>query len=131
MMIYVYGVLIFAAIAGAWAGYNTVDSRGYERAKMECVEANRKQAQKEVDNANKAVEAFEQERAKARVVFKTITKNVDHYIDRPVYSNICLDVDGLRDANAALNGALTPAGDSDAALPEPNAPRRRPGEDGA
>jgi hypothetical protein len=48
----------------------------------------------------------ELERAKSekQIVYRTITKRVETYIDRPVYQRECLDDDGLRDANAALAG---------------------------
>jgi hypothetical protein len=58
-----------------------------------------------------------------KVVVKTVIQQVNHdiekYIDRPIYHNICLDDDGLRDANRALQ-ATAPTGVPDAAVPKPN-----------
>lgn len=47
------------------------------------------------------------ERAKheKQVVYRTITKRVETYIDRPIYLRDAIDDDGLRDINAALAGA--------------------------
>lgn len=66
-------------------------------------------AQKEADAAAyqaKAIELnqvsaeLEQARNDRKIVYRTITRNVQTYIDRPVYQRECLDSDGLRDANA-------------------------------
>lgn len=47
---------------------------------------------------------------------KTIIRENVKLVDRPVYHNICLDSDGLYNANAAKNG--TP-GKSSAGVPKP------------
>jgi hypothetical protein len=67
----------------------------------------------------------ELERAKSekQIVYRTITKRVETYIDRPVYQRECLDDDGLRDANAALAGRAS-ASQSDAAVPAAGAAGR-------
>lgn len=57
---------------------------------------------REKAQANTASQNLEKGNAKDRIRYRTITKTVDRYIDRPVYRNVCFDADGLRDANAAL-----------------------------
>lgn len=47
---------------------------------------------------------------------KTIIRENVKIVDRPVYRNICLDSDGLRNANAAKNG--TPSEPADG-VPKP------------
>lgn len=42
---------------------------------------------------------------KQKVVYKTIYKQVDKIIDRPVYSNNCIDDSGRMLLNAALSGS--------------------------
>jgi hypothetical protein len=69
----------------------------------------------------------ELERAKSekQVIYRTITKRVQTYIDRPVYLHDCVDDDGLRDINAALAGA--DPGKPAAAVPATDAARRKDG----
>ncbi len=59
-------------------------------------------------NASAALEAGN---AKREIVYRTITKNVDRIVERPVYSGVCFDDDGLRLANAALAGIAVEAAD--------------------
>lgn len=47
---------------------------------------------------------------------KTIIRENVKLVDRPVYHNVCLDPDGLRNANAAKNG--TPVKSADG-MPKP------------
>lgn len=65
------------------------------------------------------------ERAKSekQIVYRTITKRVETYIDRPIYLRDAVDDDGLRDINAALAGA-TSASEPAAAMPATPATRR-------
>ena len=79
--------------------------------------AERQQRKDEMEKANAAALGLERKNEKAKVVYRNITRTVDRYIDRPVYRNVCFDADGLRDANAALVGALTPASKPDKPVP--------------
>jgi hypothetical protein len=67
----------------------------------------------------------ELERAKSekQIVYRTITKRVETYIDRPVYQRECLDDDGLRDANVALAGRAS-SGEPAPAVPAAGAAGR-------
>lgn len=122
MTAWIYGAMLLAALATISGGIYKIHDAGYEQAKAECAEASRQRELEERARADKAATNLEKDNAKAKVVYRTITKQVDKYIDRPVYRNICLDADGLRDANAALSGALTPAGEPDKRVPRPNTP---------
>lgn len=62
-------------------------------------------AQQQAINATQALEI---QRGKTEIKYKTLVREVEKVVDRPVYSNVCLDADGLRLANAALAGS-TPA----------------------
>lgn len=127
-MIIAYG-LIAALFVGMLAGlYHTGSTNGYAKAKAECVEAAAVQREAELGKINTATAVKEQEDVKAKVVYRTITKTVDKYIDRPVYRNVCLDADGLRDANAALTEPGSPASKPHDAVPEPDAVGRRDGQ---
>lgn len=71
----------------------------------------------EAKKANVASDTAEKVNAKDRVVYKTITQSVDKIVDRPIYRNICLDADGLREANSALARTLPDTGKPNAAMP--------------
>ncbi len=52
----------------------------------------------------KQAEKLEVKREKAKIIYRTITKEVDKVVERPVYRNTCLDADGLRLARCAIRG---------------------------
>jgi hypothetical protein len=112
IVIGVISLLVLGTLSGI--GYR-IHHAGYTQGKVECEEAAKKQREKEEKRIDKSATKLEKDNAKARVVYRTITKTIDKYIDRPVYRNVCLDADGVRDANIALTGARTPAS-------EPNKP---------
>lgn len=47
-----------------------------------------------------AAEGLEKDKREIEIRYRTITKTVTKFIDRPVYKNTCLDQDGI----AAING---------------------------
>lgn len=59
-------------------------------------------AQKQVIDAT---EQLETARAKTSIRYKTLVREVEKVVERPVYANVCLDADGLRLANSALAGS--------------------------
>lgn len=65
---------------------------------------------------NDTAAALEKAKNEKKIVYRTITKRVEAYIDRPVYQLECLDDDGLRDVNAAFAGHADP-GQPAAAMP--------------
>lgn len=113
----VYGLVALAILAVLAGIGRSIYSAGFDAAKLECEEAAREQREAEATQANAASTKLEAGNEEAKIVYRTITKTVDTYIDRPVYRSVCFDADGLRDANAALSGARTPAGKPDAPLP--------------
>lgn len=64
------------------------------------------QIQRGIDKAADVSEGLAKKDEETRVVYHTITRDVDKIIDRPVYRDRCLDDDGLQLANAALAGKL-------------------------
>jgi hypothetical protein len=79
-------------------------------------------AQQQALEASAQLEAA---RGKTAIKYKTIVKEVEKVVERPVYSNLCLDDDGLRLVNAALTGSATAAGQPVDTLPHPAGPGRR------
>lgn len=76
--------------------------------------------------ADSAVTSLETKNAASRVIYRTITQQVDKIVERPVYRNVCLDDAGLMLVNAALAGvAVAPPnpGDTHPGLSAPLTPR--------
>jgi len=122
-----YGLIalgIIATVTGfVWGGYAKGKAQGRAEVQAAWDDANAKARAAEAAKGNKAATGLEADRGKTRVVYKTITQTVDRYIDRPVYRNVCLDADGLRDANRALLGQGADPGQPDRPVPSPDPAR--------
>lgn len=104
MRIYVY-LAAAALILGAFgATYLYGRSAGADSVQLKWEEANRVQRAREAATANEAAIRLEGSREKDRIVYRTITKSVDKYIDRVELRNVCLDPVGVCLANAAISG---------------------------
>lgn len=113
---YLIVIALVALLAAAGGGYGV----GYDHAANACEAARAKAVDKALveykaraSQQNKVAEKLEVDDAKADAVYRTITKTVDRVVERPVYRNVCLDADGLRNVNAALAGAAANPGQPD------------------
>jgi uncharacterized protein YlxW (UPF0749 family) len=52
---------------------------------------------------NKVSADYEQLKSEQRVKVETVTREVQKIVERPVYSNICIDADGLRIINSLIS----------------------------
>lgn len=129
-----YLTLIAAAAAfagGAWIGHG-LTAASYQKdviaeqiARIEAIKKAADAVQAAAVEANHHAQELEKARAQREIVYRTITKEVDKIVDRPVYRNVCLDDDGLRVINDALRGeAASDTGQPDAAVSEPDAAGR-------
>jgi hypothetical protein len=84
-------VFLAVLLAGFFGGWQTrawkAGADDGRRIKAEGVEASRMRAQ-----------------AKIEIRYRTITKEVLHVLERPVYRNVCMDADGLRLLNEQISG---------------------------
>lgn len=125
--ILIYG-LIALAIIGLLSGIAwKIYSAGQTAKQVEWDRASTQQAKKETVQSTTAATQLEADNAQAKIVYKTITRKVDKYIDRPVYRAECFDIDGLRDANSALSGQAADPPKPDYSLSQPDAAGRRQG----
>lgn len=76
-----------------------------------------KDAFRKLERSDQAAKGFENDKAKIRTEFLTITKEVDRVVQKAVYLNVCFDDDGLR----LINQASSPA--AAASQPAPAVPR--------
>lgn len=100
----VLGLAILATLSGI--AYKIRES-GKDAIRLEWAEANRAQREREAKQAAAAATKKEVGDAKAKVIYRTITREVDKIVEREVYRNICFDADGLKSANIALSGGFT------------------------
>ena len=117
-----FGLIVYAvlalAILGTLAGIGyKIRESGKESVRLEWAEANRIARAAEEKKAQAAATKTEAVRVEIRYRTKTITKEVDKLVDRPVYRNVCLDTDGLRLARCAIRGQSADTCKPDKPLP--------------
>ena len=102
----ILGILIAGIVlVGALSGFVAMERKaGGDKVRVEWAEANRAARAAEEKKAQAAATKTEAVRVEIRYRTKTITKEVDKIVDRPVYSATCLDADGLRLARCAIRG---------------------------
>ncbi len=102
----ILSVLILVAAAYLYGQHNANAQCEVRVAKIYSDAADKAQAEKdaEASKANTASTRLETKAADAKVVFRTITRNVDRVVEKPVYQSVCFEADGLAIANAALAG---------------------------
>lgn len=119
------GVIAISLFGGGyWKGHHDAAADGevkIQALQLAAAEAAQKQRQAELIQASNASTGFQNDTAKARIVYQTIHDQIHDIVERPVYRNVCLDDDGLRLANAALAGVPTSPnpGGPNPAMPAP------------
>jgi hypothetical protein len=113
--------LVGMAVGAGGAGKVVADHYRAEAAQQK--EADAKAYQARTLQLNDVSAELERAKSEKQIVYRTITKRVETYIDRPVYQRECLDDDGLRDANAALAGRAS-SGEPAPAVPAAGAAGR-------
>lgn len=116
-------VVILGALSGAYF-------KGHHDAALACeVQRDKDRAvgqllkDKEAANAADQSTKVEERHARAQIVYRNITKEVEKVVEHPVYRSVCFDDDGLRAANAALARSGTTAGQPDKPVPIALPPR--------
>lgn len=105
---YVYvAILIAGLFAGGFTSWRVQDWRfaAKEKQRLEAQAEKERNDRRVVDGA--AV-GHEKDKAQLRTQFVTITKEVEHVVEKPFYRDACLDDDGMRELRAAI-GAAEPA----------------------
>ena len=124
----VYGIIAAFLLVGLASVMYRIHESGKDAVRLEWAEANRLIREAEAKTAHDVAQHLEIKREKARVVYRTITKEVDRVVTRDVYRNVCLDDDGLRLAHSAIRGEVPAAPQPDKPLPKPpGAPGRSSG----
>ena len=130
---WIYLIALIGVGIALYGAYKWVDTswettagirKGAKDKQAEWDQAKQDQREKERAKIDTATTKREAQREKTTTVYRTITKNVDRYIDRPVYAAACIDDSGLRDINAALRGPDAPASKPSSGLSGPDAAGR-------
>lgn len=63
-----------------------------------------------VERRDRSLGTYIEESRNAQTVYRTIEKEVERIVERPVYRDQCFDADGLRHLGDAIDGRLTEPG---------------------
>ncbi len=107
MNLLLYGFVALAVLGLIGTGVYKVKEWGADEVRLEWAEANKERREAEAKKISAAAKALEVDRGKAKIVYRTITREVDRIVTRDVYRNVCLDADGLRIARCAIRGEST------------------------
>lgn len=116
-MIYTHAAALIVGLSVGFAGAWNVQSWRADSAQLKRVEQAKTEFLRRDKEAYTPSVAHEQFKQRERVVYEVVTETIDKIIERPVYRNICLDADGLRALNAAVNGSS-----EDSSKPSPTVP---------
>ena len=122
--------LLGSAGSGYYKGHRDATARcAIDKAAMVAESQARQAAERATADAASAL--LEDQHEKTKIIYRTITRTVDKLVERPVYRAVCLDDDGVREANAALTGTPATATQPDDALPGAHPAGERDGGGGA
>lgn len=111
-----------AFTAGAAVSYQFTSDH-YKAAAAEQERAAAEAYQQRTDEYHQASAELERAKNEKQIVYRTITKRVETYIDRPVYQRDAYDDDGVRDVNATFAESADP-GEPGARVPAADAAGR-------
>ena len=114
-----YGLLALAVLGALGGIYGAGYRSGSNSVMNEWQTASREQRDREAKAGQKAAEKKEAGDAKAKVVYRKITQEVERVVEKPVYRNVCLDPDGLRIARDAIRGEVSDPAKPDQPLRPP------------
>ncbi|WP_288937043.1 hypothetical protein [uncultured Sphingomonas sp.] len=97
---YVRNILFAAAFVAGWSASNWHS----DSLELVAVKAAQASAHEVSGNNLKTAEKIQLELSRIKSNEKTIIRENVKLVDRPVYHNVCLDDDGVRNANAARTG---------------------------
>lgn len=125
----VYTHLAAAIVAAAIASVGTwqVQSWRHDSAELTRIEGEREAKRMREKAATTAGIAFEQDKEKVRIVYEVIDKSIREIVERPVYRNVCLDPDGLRQLESAIERTRAP-GELAATVPSADPATGREGQ---
>jgi hypothetical protein len=113
--------LVAAFVAGAMVNGWRLSAK-YDAERITAAKAAKEAYDAKAKQYNEAAQALEVARNEREIVYRTITKQVEKVVERPVYRNVCLDERGVQLINDALSGRTADPGKPAPALPAADAP---------
>lgn len=104
-MIYTHAAAALAGLAIGFSGAWKVQAWRHDSAEKVRIERAAQDLKRATEAQDRAVSNFIQEQSNAKTVYQRIEVEVDKIVERPVYRNVCLDSDGLRELHRAIDGA--------------------------
>ena len=98
--LYTYAATAIVAGALAFGAGWQVQSWRFDAKEKQRLESEAEIRRMNEKRTSLAAEGLEKDKREIEIRYRTITKTVTKFIDRPVYKNICLDQDGID----AING---------------------------
>lgn len=112
----VIAVVIFLFGAAAGVRWHTGQDAIKENAR---ILAEQREILRRTDKIDQASMKLEERRAETEIIYRTIKERVDHVVEKPIYRNICIDDDGLRELSAAISAANPAASQPKSAVSAP------------
>jgi hypothetical protein len=100
-----YAIVALVAALASGAGVWKVQAWRYDSRELQRQEAQHEKERMDRRSVDMAASVHEADKRQIETQFKTITKEVERVVEKPVYRNVCFDDDGLR----ALSAAIRPA----------------------
>lgn len=122
-------VALLALVLGGGTAWQ-VQAWRYDAREAERLEAERELRVQQARRADSAAASHEVRREQIAAEVRTIIREVEHVVERPLYRDRCLDDDGLHLLRRAV-GDPTAAGEPAPAVPDADGPGRRHGRDDA
>lgn len=104
-MLLQFKFIIAIVIAGLlFFSYNWIERNAVNRYVAKQAIIQQKADDEQQAKYNTLAESFESMRHNQQVVTKLVEKKVTKIIEKPIYRNICIDSEGVDEANKALKG---------------------------
>ena len=116
-MIYTYAAVAVVAAALSATGAWQLQGLRFDAREKERIEAQAELARNNRQAAQVASEGFENDRTKTEIKYRTITRNVEKIVERPIYAQSCFDDGGMHALRSAI-GTASDTGEPADALPE-------------
>ena len=113
----VYGLIALAILGTLGTAAHKLKESGRDEVRLEWRTAEEAARKREAAAAAKAEADLAAERARRKIVYRTITKEVEREVEKPVYRNICLPPTGVLCVNAAIRGESAAACQPDGTMP--------------
>jgi hypothetical protein len=117
-----YGIIALAVLGALGGIYGAGYRSGSNAVHDEWQTASREQRDRELKAGQKAAEKKEAGDAKAKIVYRTLTREVERVVKEPVFNHECLPADGLRIARDAIRGEIADSAKPDQPVRSPAKP---------